>query len=146
MRGSVASWFFLTWDNQSDCTWVVALGLLSEPASVYEWKSLGALSAAYVPGNPMLVVTYNADGSVASTTGNGMLTTFKYNADGTVNSETRSGLTKTYTYDGSGNVTGASYMDVITLGIAKTAGRKKYANTRAFLRIPRWATHGTSLT
>ncbi|BCW79020.1 hypothetical protein [Arthrobacter sp. NicSoilC5] len=66
------------------------------------------LSATYVPGNPTLAVTYNSDGSVASTTENGVLTTFTYNADGTVNTQTRAGVTKTFTYDTNGNVTGAA--------------------------------------
>lgn len=63
---------------------------------------------AYVPGNPTLVVTYNGDGSVASTTENGVLTTFTYNTDGTVATQTRAGATKTFTYNASGNVTGAA--------------------------------------
>jgi YD repeat-containing protein len=61
-----------------------------------------------VSGNPTLVVTYNGDGSVASTTENGVLTTFTYNTDGTVKTQTRAGVTKTFTYDASGNVTGAA--------------------------------------
>ena len=68
----------------------------------------GALNATYVPGNPTLVVTYNPDGSVASTTENGVLTTFTYNADGTVSTQTRAGVTKTFSYDANGNVTGAA--------------------------------------
>jgi len=67
-----------------------------------------ALSATFVPGNPTLVVTYNSDGTVASTTENGVLTTFTYNTDGTVKTQTRAGTTKTFTYDASGNVTGAA--------------------------------------
>jgi len=66
------------------------------------------LTATYVPGNPTLVVTYNGDGSVASTTENGVLTTFTYNTNGTVNTQTRAGVTKTFTYDAAGNVTGAA--------------------------------------
>lgn len=67
-----------------------------------------AQNATYVPGNPTLVVTYNGDGSVASTTENGVLTTFTYNTNGTVNTQTRAGVTKTFTYDAAGNVTGAA--------------------------------------
>lgn len=67
-----------------------------------------ALSATFVPGNPTLVVTYNGDGSVATTTEDGVLTTFTYNPDGTVNTQTRAGVTKTFSYDASGNVTGAA--------------------------------------
>lgn len=66
------------------------------------------LAAAYVPGNPTLVVTYNGDGTVATTTENGVLTTFTYNTDGSVNTQTRAGVTKTFTYDANGNVTGAA--------------------------------------
>lgn len=41
-------------------------------------------NAAYVPGNPTLVVTYNGDGTVATTTENGVLTTFTYKAKTTL--------------------------------------------------------------
>lgn len=68
----------------------------------------GKLTESFVPGNPTLAVTYNGDGTVATTTENGVLTTFTYNADGTVNTQTRAGVTKTFTYDASGNVTGAA--------------------------------------
>jgi YD repeat-containing protein len=67
-----------------------------------------ALTATYASANPTLVVTYNPDGSVASTTENGVLTTFTYNTDGTVSTQTRAGVTKTFTYDANGNVTGAA--------------------------------------
>jgi len=65
-------------------------------------------SDGLLPANPDLTVTYNPDGSVASTTENGVLTTFTYNTDGTVDTQTRNGVTKTYTYDANGNVTGAA--------------------------------------
>lgn len=58
--------------------------------------------------NPALTVTYNADGTVATTTQDGVLTTFTYNADGTVKTQTRGGVTRTFTYDANGNVTGAA--------------------------------------
>lgn len=67
-----------------------------------------ALNATYAIANPTLTVTYNTDGSVASTVENGVTTTFTYNPDGTVNTQTRAGITRTFTYDGNGNVTGAS--------------------------------------
>lgn len=73
------------------------------PASI-----LGPLGQAFVPGNPTLVVAYNPDGSVASTTEDGVLTTFTYNPDGTVATQTRAGVTKTFSYDANGNVTGAN--------------------------------------
>jgi YD repeat-containing protein len=78
--------------------------LIADPGSA----TRGELNATFVPGNPTLVVTYNGDGSVASTTENGVLTTFTYNTDGTVATQTRAGVTKTFTYDANGNVTGAA--------------------------------------
>lgn len=67
-----------------------------------------AAAADVLHGNPDLTVTYNPDGSVATTTENGVLTTFAYNPNGTVNTQTRAGVTKTFTYDANGNVTGAA--------------------------------------
>jgi YD repeat-containing protein len=64
-------------------------------------------TATFAPANPTLVVTYNGDGSVASTTEDCVLTTFGYNTDGTVATQTRAGVTKTFSYNASGNVTGA---------------------------------------
>lgn len=81
-----------------------ATALQQDPDSEFR----AAQNATFVPGNPTLVVTYNPDGSVATTTENGVLTTFTYNADGTVNTQTRAGVTKTFSYDGNGNVTGAA--------------------------------------
>lgn len=71
---------------------------------------LGAteLNATYAIASPVLTVTYNGDGSVASTVENGVTTTFTYNTDGTVATQTRAGTTKTFTYDANGNVTGAA--------------------------------------
>jgi len=65
------------------------------------------LVPTFALANPTLAVTYNGDGSVATTTENGILTTFTYNTDGTVNSQTRAGVTKTFTY-GVYGVTGAA--------------------------------------
>lgn len=67
-----------------------------------------ALNATYAIASPVLTVTYNGDGSVASTVENGVTTTFTYNTDGTVATQTRAGTTKTFTYDANGNVTGAA--------------------------------------
>lgn len=57
-------------------------------------------------------VTYNADGSVATTTTDGVATTYTYNADGTVatavtpvGSQTR---TETFAYDSAGTFTGST--------------------------------------
>lgn len=66
-----------------------------------------ALNATYGIANPTLVVTYNSDGSVASMTENGVVSTFTYNTDASVKTQTRAGITKTYSYDTNGNVTGA---------------------------------------
>jgi YD repeat-containing protein len=68
----------------------------------------GQVPVAYAPANPTLTVTYNADGSVASTIEDGVTTTFTYNTDGTVKTQTRAGVTKTFTYNAAGNVTGAA--------------------------------------
>ena len=65
-------------------------------------------NATFAAANPTLTVTYNGDGSVASTTEDSILTTFTYNGDGTVATQTRAGITKTFSYDGNGNVTGAN--------------------------------------
>jgi YD repeat-containing protein len=80
---------------------------MTQPASK-RLLTEAAGNATFIPGNPTLVVTYNSDGSVASTTENGVLTTFTYNPDGTVNTQTRAGVTKTFTYNAAGNVTGAA--------------------------------------
>ncbi len=50
--------------------------------------------------------TYNADGTVASTTEAGVVTTFVYNTDGTVQSDTQRGITRTYAYDSNSNLIG----------------------------------------
>jgi len=70
--------------------------------------TVAAGNATYAIANPVLSVTRNPDGTVASTTENGVVTTYTYNTDGTVATSTRAGVTRTYTYDASGNVTGAS--------------------------------------
>lgn len=62
---------------------------------------LSQLDARYVPGDPVLAITYNADGTVASVTEAGITTTYTYNADGTVATSTRLGVTRTYGYTGS---------------------------------------------
>jgi YD repeat-containing protein len=58
--------------------------------------------------NPALGVTYNPDGSLATTTENGETTTYFYNVAGFISSAQRAGVTRTYTYDVSGNITGAA--------------------------------------
>lgn len=79
--------------------------------------------ATFGLANPTLAITYNPDGSAASTTENGVLTTFTYNTDGTVETQTRAGVTKPFTYDANGNVTGLQTLVVVTLGMAKAARR-----------------------
>lgn len=80
----------------------IAAGDVTNPASAAGI----ALSATFAIANPALTVTYNGDGSVASTTENGVVTTFTYNGDGTVATQTRAGVTKTFSY-GAYGVTGA---------------------------------------
>lgn len=50
-------------------------------------------------------ITYNPDGSVATVTENGVLTSYTYNGDGTVHTDTTQGVTRTYSYDTNGNLT-----------------------------------------
>jgi YD repeat-containing protein len=50
-------------------------------------------------------ITYNGDGTVATVTENGILTTYTYNTDGTVATDHRGAVTRTYTYSG-GNLVG----------------------------------------
>lgn len=66
--------------------------------------AIAAAEAIIFPSSQ--AVTYNGDGSVHTTTTNGVTTTYTYNVDGTIATDTRNGLTRTYTYDGSGNLTG----------------------------------------
>lgn len=72
-------------------------------------ERLGAtqLKNSFISANPNLTVAYNPDGSVASTTEDGVLSSYTYNSDGTVATQTRAGVTKTFTY-GPFGVTGAS--------------------------------------
>lgn len=67
---------------------------------VIEWAPRGT----YVPSDPVVAITYNADGTAATSTENGVVTSFTYNADGTVATTTRLGVTRTYTY-ADGNLT-----------------------------------------
>lgn len=53
-------------------------------------------------------LTYNTDGTIATSTEGGITTTYTWNANGTIHTEARDGLTKTYTYDGSGRMTGSA--------------------------------------
>lgn len=82
-------------------------------SAVADFTSGGSYSAAnwtVVPPVQELLadaVTYNANGTVATSTLGGVVTTYTYNTDLTVNTEARLGKTKTYAYDGSGNVTGS---------------------------------------
>jgi YD repeat-containing protein len=69
-----------------------------------------SLSATYAGAFPeSQAITYNADGSVATVTENGITTSYTYNADGTVATDSRTvgGVTtvRTYTYT-DGNLTG----------------------------------------
>lgn len=66
-----------------------------------------AAETLYVPADPVLVITYNGDGTVASVTTDGIATTYTYNGDGTVATQTRLGVTRTYTYTAD-NLTGVA--------------------------------------
>jgi YD repeat-containing protein len=68
----------------------------------------GVAGPAREPGNPVIAVTYNANGSVASVTEDGVPTVFTYNPDGSVATQTRAGITRTFSYDLNGNLTGAN--------------------------------------
>jgi len=57
-------------------------------------------------------ITYNTDGTVATSTEDGVLTTFTYNTDGTVATEIRQGLLRTWTYDTAGNPTSSTLQEV----------------------------------
>lgn len=67
-----------------------------------------AHSGTYVPSDPTLAITYNADGTTASVAetqgGTTITTTFTYNTDGTIHTSTRLGVTRTFTYT-NGNLT-----------------------------------------
>jgi YD repeat-containing protein len=77
-------------------------------ASLPSRLGAGELNATYAIANPVLSVTRNIDGTVASTTENGVVTTYTYNTNGTVATSTRGGVTRTFSYDANGNVTGAA--------------------------------------
>lgn len=63
--------------------------------------------ANFSPADPVLVITYNDDGTVASVVENSITTTYTYNSDGSVATSTRLGTTRTYSYDGD-NLTGVA--------------------------------------
>lgn len=63
-----------------------------------------ALTGIYSLADPIISVTYNEDGTVETSTEDGIMTTYTYNGDGTVATSTRLGVTRTYTYV-SGNLT-----------------------------------------
>lgn len=52
-------------------------------------------------------ITYNGDGTIATSTTGGITTTYTWNTDGTIATEARDGKTKTYTY-ASGVLTGST--------------------------------------
>lgn len=99
----------------------VLLRVVDDPAwPLYTWSpavqqyvqigtSLAGASGTSVGGQAQdpTAVTYNADGSVASYTLNGLNWSIGYNADGTVASETAGALVKTYNY-ASGKFSGMS--------------------------------------
>ncbi|UUG69887.1 hypothetical protein SEA_MORKIE_26 [Gordonia phage Morkie] len=75
-------------------------GAVSTPGS----EAKTALDAAYAPLDLVADgITYNPDGTVASSTEGGITTTYTWNIDGTCHTETRLGKVKTWTYDSAGN-------------------------------------------
>jgi YD repeat-containing protein len=84
------------------------MGLLDPPGLT---KAVG--DATYAPVNLVADgITYNPDGSVASSTEGGITTTYTWNPDGSVHTETRLGKVKTWTYDGSGNPISSTVTEV----------------------------------
>lgn len=53
-------------------------------------------------------ISYNSDGTIATSTEGGITTSYTWNADGTVATETRMGKVKTWTYDASGRPTSST--------------------------------------
>jgi hypothetical protein len=71
------------------------------------WETYGKPGGGGATGDLLPeTVTYNGDGTVATSTVGGVTTTYTYSG-GNVLTEARNGKTKTYSYDGSGNATGA---------------------------------------
>lgn len=55
--------------------------------------------------SPDVTIAYNLDGTIATVTENGVVTTFSdYDTDGNVLTSTRNGIVSTYTYDGEGRL------------------------------------------
>jgi hypothetical protein len=57
-------------------------------------------------------ITYNGDGSVATSTVGGVTTSYTWRSDGNVNTETRLGLVKTWTYNAAGNPISSTVTEV----------------------------------
>ena len=83
-------------DNTSD---------INKPVSTAE--ATATALAINNQANPILSVTYNGDGTVATTVENGVTTTYVY-SNSLVSTVTRAGVTRTYAYDGNSNVISAS--------------------------------------
>jgi YD repeat-containing protein len=80
--------------------------ILRDPGT---WQAYGKPGTAGPTGDLLAeTVTYNGDGTVATSTIGGVTTTYTYDGTGNVLTEARNGRTKTYSYDGSGNVTGGT--------------------------------------
>jgi YD repeat-containing protein len=67
------------------------------------WSGLPAAFTA-AGDTPASSYTYNGDGTVATETVAGVVTTYTYNGDGTVATSTRAGVTRTYTYNADGTI------------------------------------------
>ena len=62
----------------------------------------------FVYSNPAASYTYNADGTVATVTENGIVTTYTYNPDGTVATINQNAVTRTYSYNADGTISGVA--------------------------------------
>lgn len=94
--------------SHSDSVWVAnEPSLADEPGVDPEWVAVGLSSippGTYPYADPVVALTYNGDGTVATSTENGITTTFTYNGDLTVATTTRLGVTRTYSYNGDGTL------------------------------------------
>ena len=82
----------------------IAVELSAEPAGLSP-ATMARLNVAFEAASSASSYTYNADGTIATSTENGVTSSFTY-ALGQVLTETRNGVTRTFVYDIHGNVTG----------------------------------------
>ncbi|KQU30356.1 MULTISPECIES: hypothetical protein [unclassified Rhodococcus (in: high G+C Gram-positive bacteria)] len=91
---------------QADTAYPAGARVINPTGDIVTAKAAFTSGASYSAANWNLVraalvpdgITYNPDGTVASSTSGGITTAYTWNADGTVNTETSQGLRKTWTY------------------------------------------------